>query len=99
MKLAKLPRDEAESIRKKIFRLGLARKDHRIKEEDGFVLVPLKDDAEIGMLGDLGIDVTNGELAERSFYKPPFQIASEECDIPSTLKYLLPEKWERLVMC
>ena len=43
MILAKIPKNDGEYIRKKLFKLGLVRKDYKIFENEDFIYLPLRE--------------------------------------------------------
>lgn len=96
MMLAKVPRDRAEAARKRLFRRGLVRKDLRIFEEDGNVLLPLRAEPDPELQRELGISIVDGQAQERTFYRSPQELAAEAADIPEELKSLLPQRWEHI---
>lgn len=95
MLLAKIPRGEAEAFRKKLARRGIVRKDRRIFERDGFVLIPLKDDVDVAEVVHLGGEIEEGDAEERDCYRSPFDVACEVLSRPE-LVGMLPRKWEKV---
>ncbi len=94
MLLATIPRADAEPFRKKLARRGMVRKDRRIFERDGMVLIPLLDGADAGYIASLGGGTEEGDADERGCYRSPFEIACEKLSLPDMT--LLPRKWEKV---
>ena len=94
MLLASIPRGEAEAFRKKLARRGMVRKDRRIFERSGMVLIPLLDDVDVGYIASLGGRIEEGDADERECYRPPFEIACEKLSLQDVS--LLPRKWEKV---
>jgi tRNA wybutosine-synthesizing protein 2 len=96
MRLARVPRSEAEELRRRIMAAGGLRKDARIMESDDQVLIPLADDLSDDAARGLGLMVEVGEADPRPELVTPFQAAVSHIDIPEPLRDLLPRKWELL---
>jgi tRNA wybutosine-synthesizing protein 2 len=96
MRLAKVPRGEAEELRKRIAAADGLRKDVRIMEEEEVVLIPLSDDFSDRMANEMGLVVVEGDANQRPYHLTPFQEASSLLRLPERLKQLLPRKWELL---
>ncbi|NLI73510.1 MAG: class I SAM-dependent methyltransferase family protein [Euryarchaeota archaeon] len=95
MLLARVIRDEAEAFRKKLARRGMVRKDRRIFERNGAVLIPLHDSVDVDYVISLGGSIEEGEAMARECYKSPFEIACELISRP-TINEMLPRKWEKV---
>ncbi len=96
MLLAKIPKDEGEYIRKKLFKMGLVRKDYKIFDEDNFIYLPLKEMPDTEIITTYGFTVEDGSAEGRSYRKTPQELIAENVDIDDDLKIFLPQKWERL---
>ncbi len=94
MKLARIPKQDAERVRKRLFRLGLARKDVGISCDGSSVFVPLKEGVDGGVVRETGVDVVEGGGPPQACYRSPLEIVAELADIPEDLKRHLPRKWE-----
>lgn len=95
MLLAKIPRGEAEAFRKKLARRGMVRKDRRIFERDGMVLIPLRDEADVDYIASLGGGIEEGDAQERDCYRSPFEVACELLSRPEVVDRL-PRKYEKV---
>lgn len=96
MLLAKIPKDEGEYIRKKLFKIGLVRKDYKIFEKENFIYLPLKEMPDEEIISLYGFTVENGLAEDREYRKTPQELIAEDTDIDDELKAFLPQKWERL---
>jgi tRNA wybutosine-synthesizing protein 2 len=98
MRLAKVPRDRAEHLRKRIAVMGALRKDARIFEEGGAVLIPLKEGCDEGRILGLApdVEVVEGEASARPCYVSPQEQARAKLSLPRYLEGYLPQKWELL---
>ncbi len=96
MRLAKVRKSEAESVRRKLFAIGGVRKDLRIVEDGESVLIPLKEEIREGIVKDLDLVIVEGSSPGRSFHRSPYEQVVESADIPADLKHLLPDRWERI---
>ncbi len=76
-------------------RRGGVRKDRRIQEDGDAVLLPLTGAGET-MAKELGLEVVEGELRERTCYRSPYELVLDQVDLPPDLKNLLPRRWERV---
>ena len=94
MRLAKVPRERAERVRKKIAAVRALRKDVRIFEDDGHVLIPLLEGFDEGKLKELDIEIVDGDAQSRSCYISPYQQVSGLLRLPDELDAQLPQKWE-----
>ena len=95
MLLAKIPCGEAEAFRKKLARRGMVRKDRRIFERDGMVLIPLLDATDVDYIVSLGGSIEEGDAMERECYRSPFEVACELLSRPDIVD-LLPRRYERV---
>jgi tRNA wybutosine-synthesizing protein 2 len=96
MLLAKVPRSRAESVRKALFRKRLGRKDRRIRTDNDFVYIPLKEALPEELVKDLGIELVDGDAREKACYRPPYDMVLEIISLPEELRGLLPRHWEML---
>jgi len=96
VRIAKIPRAEAEAFRKRLARRGMVRKDRRIVDRDGYVLIPLADSADAAYVALLGGEVVDGEATERTCYISPFEQARRALSLPAELDALLPRRWEKV---
>lgn len=96
MRIAKIPRAEAEAFRKRLARQGMVRKDRRIADRDGCVLIPLLDSADAAYVASLGGEVVDGDAEERTCYISPFEQARQALALPPELDALLPRRWEKV---
>jgi len=94
--MAKVPRERAEELRRRIQALDGLRKDVRILEDGEDVLIPLREGFEDHMAHRLGVEVVQGEPRSRSFYVPPFEQVQRDLALPKYLEGYLPRKWELL---
>jgi len=94
MRLARVPKKSAERVRKRIAANRALRKDARIFEEDGYVLIPLKDGSNERELLGPEVEIVDGEARPRSCYVSPYQQVREKLLLPERLDALLPQKWE-----
>lgn len=93
MKLARVPKHDAERVRRRLFMLGIARKDAGISCDRSSIFVPLKDGVD-DRVGEMGIDVVEGDAPLQSCYRSPLEMVAERAEIPEVLKKHLPRKWE-----
>ncbi|MBM4237654.1 MAG: class I SAM-dependent methyltransferase family protein [Euryarchaeota archaeon] len=96
MRLAKVRKAEAEAVRKRLFAIGAVRKDLSILEAGESVFIPLKAYVDERIPEDLGIEIVEGTSPERSCHRSPYERVLESAVVPEDLKYLLPDKWERI---
>ena len=96
MILAKIPKNDGEYIRKKLFKLGLVRKDYKIFENEDFIYLPLRELPDDEIILQYGFTVENGSAEDRSYRKTPQELIAEDVDIDEKLKVFLPQKWEKL---
>ncbi|MCU0860757.1 MAG: class I SAM-dependent methyltransferase family protein [Methanomassiliicoccales archaeon] len=94
MRLAKVPRDRAEQVRKRITAMGGLRKDVRIFEEGGHVLIPLVEGFDETKALKLGAEVVEGDARSRACYVSPQEQARRLLSLPRYLEGYLPSKWE-----
>jgi tRNA wybutosine-synthesizing protein 2 len=94
MRLAKVPRERAERVRKKIAAMRVLRKDVRIFEDGGHVLIPLKEGFDEGKLKELDIEIVDGDAQSRPCYISPYEQVSGLLRLPHELNSQLPQKWE-----
>jgi tRNA wybutosine-synthesizing protein 2 len=91
-----VPRLDAETIRKRLNSKGYVRKDVRIIEQGGYVLLPLTDRVDRSVIDEEGLEIVEGDPRERECYRTPFDIIKERLALPDRLADLLPYKWEML---
>src|SRR5512137_1920063 len=96
MRLARVPRGEAEDARRRIMAADGLRKDARIMERGEEVLIPLTDDFDEDGARKLGLFIEEGEASPRPALVTPFEEATSLLHIPDSLKAILPRKWELL---
>lgn len=94
MRLVKVPRERAERVRKRIAAMRALRKDVRIFEDGGCVLIPLKEGFDESRLRDLDVEIVDGNARSRSCYISPYEQVREMLGLPKELDSLLPQKWE-----
>jgi len=95
MRLAKVPREEAEEWRLRISALDALRRDARICEEGGWVLIPLRDD-RVERIERLGLPIIEGDARPRAAYVAPYDQVAAKLDLPPYLRGYLPKHWELL---
>jgi len=86
-----VPKDEADSIKNQLNRRRQLDLEWRPGRKDDTVLLPLKGDNPFPEF-----EVVEAELLPQDRHRPPQERIAERLDIPSELKALLPEKYERL---
>ena len=96
MILAKIPKDTGEYVRKKLFKMGIVRKDYKIFEENGFIYLPLKDVPDKETLEKYEFTIEEGTVESREYRKTPQELVAENVEIDDCLKKYLPQRWERL---
>ncbi|MEM0448701.1 MAG: class I SAM-dependent methyltransferase family protein [Methanomassiliicoccales archaeon] len=96
MKLAKVPKERAERVRRRIAALGALRRDYRIYEEGGYVLIPVEEKRLQGMDTLLDLEIVEGEPCPRPYYVPPSEQVRRMLTLPTELEKHLPQKWELL---
>jgi tRNA wybutosine-synthesizing protein 2 len=96
MRLARVPRGQAEELRRRIAAAHGLRRDVRIMQREGLVLIPLTDDLTDEMAREMGLTVEEGCASPRASYTTPFDEAVSRLTIPRSLVGLLPRKWELL---
>lgn len=76
--------------------MGSLRKDARIIEEGGFVLIPLKEGCDEERVLELGpdVEVVEGDARARSCYISPQEQVRSRLSLPKYLEGYLPQKWE-----
>ena len=96
VRCARVPRLEAETVRKRLNTRGYVRKDVRIIELGEYVLLPLTDTVDQLVIDEERLVITDGYPRERECYRAPYDIIKEELALPEELASLLPYKWEML---
>jgi tRNA wybutosine-synthesizing protein 2 len=96
MKLAKVPKCRAETVRKKLFLIRVARKDFSIFENGDDVFIPVGEKVTEILANEIGFEIVNGSTEEQTCHIPPYQRIVDEIGIDDSLKPLLPGKWEML---
>ncbi|MDD1767756.1 MAG: class I SAM-dependent methyltransferase family protein [Methanomassiliicoccales archaeon] len=96
MRLAKIPRQRAEAVRRKLFRLRVARKDLAIFEKGDHIFVPITDGATESLAREIGFEIVCGSSEEQACHVSPYDRILREIGIDDSLKSLLPWKWEML---
>lgn len=96
MRCARVLRQEAESVRKRLNTKGYVRKDVRIIELGQHVLLPLTEKVDRTVVESEGLDIVEGYPRERECYRAPYDVIREELALPEDLAVLLPHKWELL---
>ncbi len=96
MLLAKVPRSRAEQVRKVLFRRRLGCKDRRIRADGDHVLIPLKTAPPAELIAELGLELVEGEVKDKTCYRPPYDVVVESARVPERLKGYFPRHWEML---
>lgn len=96
MLLAKVPRSRAEQVRKVLFRQRLGCKDRCIRRDGDHVLIPLKAEPSAELVAELGLELVEGEVRDKTCYRPPHELVVEAARVPGELKGFLPRHWEML---
>jgi tRNA wybutosine-synthesizing protein 2 len=94
VRCVKVRKEEAEMVRYRLNRKGLVRKDRRIKECDGFVMIPVTESFHASDAPEL--ELTDVDLLGRTTFRDPWKAVQENVDLPEDLRSLVPRKWERL---
>jgi tRNA wybutosine-synthesizing protein 2 len=96
MRMAKVGKERAESVRKELARRNAVRVDFHIEEVGGQVLIPISDEVSDQELLAFGVEIVEGEPSPRGHYRSPFEEIVRDASIPEDLKDRLPHKWELL---
>ncbi|NLK25362.1 MAG: class I SAM-dependent methyltransferase family protein [Euryarchaeota archaeon] len=96
MRIAKIPRAEAETFRKRLARRRMVRKDRRIVDRDGYVFIPILDTADDTFIRSLGGEIIDGDAEERSCFISPFEKVCQFLHFSPEMEDLLPRKWEKV---
>lgn len=94
MRCVKVKKEDAEKVRYRLNRQGLVRKDRRIIERDGLVMIPVTDSFHPSDAPDL--ELTDVDFLSRTTFRDPWKAIQENVDLPEGLRPLVPRKWERL---
>lgn len=94
MRCVKVRKEDAEKTRYRLNRQGLVRKDRRIMERDGIVMIPVTDSFRASDAPEL--ELTDADLISRTTFRDPWKAIQENVDLPEDLRPLVPRKWERL---
>ncbi len=96
MLLAKVPRSQAEQVRKVLFRKRLGCKDRRIRTDGDHMLIPLKAEPPPELIAELGLVLMDGDVRGKTCYRPPYDLVVESAQVPPELKGHFPRHWEML---
>ncbi len=96
MRLAKVGKERAESVRLELARRNAVRLDFRIEEAGNQVLIPVNDGISDEELLTWGAEIVQGELIPRERHRSPLEEVLHDAPIPRELRDLLPHKWELL---
>jgi len=96
MRMARVGKERAESVRQELARRDAVKVDFHIEELEGTVLIPISDEISDQELLALDVDIVEGDPAPRGHYRAPFEEIVREAPIPKELKGRLPHKWELL---
>ena len=96
MRMARVGKERAESVRQELARRDAVKVDFHIEELEGQVLIPISDEISDQELLALEVDIVEGDPAPRGHYRAPFEEIIREAPIPKELKDRLPHKWELL---
>lgn len=80
-----VPREEGESVRRRLRELGVLRTDRAIREEGGTLLIPIAEPV------DLDYPAREVDLPERTGLPPDYR---EVADVPEELRPLLPRSFD-----
>lgn len=83
-------------VRRSIALAGGLRKDARLVEDGGFVLIPLTDGFSDDAAMAMGLEVVQGEARSRPSFRMPYEQVAGSLSLPEGLMELLPRKWELL---
>jgi tRNA wybutosine-synthesizing protein 2 len=96
VRMARVPREDAESFRRELKALRGVRRDRKILEEDGYVLLPLEEHVTDQMVSEMRDEVIGGVGIPRDHSRSPMDIILERLDHSEEEAELLPRKWELL---
>ena len=96
MRMARVGKERAESVRLELARRDAVDIDYCIDEVGGKVLIPVTDGISDQELYALGVDVVYGDPQPRGHYQAPYNEIIRQVPIPNDLKDRLPRKWELL---
>ncbi len=96
MRCARVPRLEAESIRKRLNAMGYVRKDVRIIMQGEYVLLPLTDKVDQRIIDEEKLEIVEGDPPRKECYRAPYDLIKENLALPEELAKLLPYKWEMI---
>ncbi len=96
MKLARIPREKGERVRRELSLNDFIENDFRIVDDGEYVLIPLKESVSDQVADRIGFEITDGELPSRCTYRSPMDRILAEIEISEHLKKHLPHKWELL---
>jgi tRNA wybutosine-synthesizing protein 2 len=96
MRMARVGKERAESVRQELARRDAVNMDFHIEEFEDDVLIPISKKISDQELLALGIDIIEGDPIPRGHYRSPFEEIVGDAPIPTELKERLPRKWELL---
>jgi tRNA wybutosine-synthesizing protein 2 len=96
MRMARVRRERAESVRQELARRDAVDMDFQIAEFEDDVLIPISEKISEKELLALDVDIVEGDPVPRSHYRSPFEEIARDAPIPKELKEQLPHKWELL---
>jgi tRNA wybutosine-synthesizing protein 2 len=96
MRLARTPRSRAEELRRKLNSIGGVRKDRKIVEDGGMVLIPISENVSSSIISEMGLEIVEGETASRYMFRSPMEQILEVIDVEDWMRPLLPRKWEKI---
>lgn len=93
---AKVDRRNAEELRAALSRAGLLDKTHAIIDDADHVIIPVTSLPPRSMLETSSGAMVEVDFPTRKHRRDPIELIRETADIPGSLLWLLPSKWERL---
>lgn len=91
---ARVARERAEELRRRLARAGLVDKAKGIIEDGRSVVIPLLARPGEGLLGAYGAELVDADFPARKPRLAPIDEIRAAARVPMELKLLIPEKWE-----